>query len=281
MKRISESTKILLLLAAVFLLTVLSCNKEHDPEIFHTEGYLLRATLIQGEIVTINLYDNTQRISEVQTSLYCTKYTYNEKGYLIKRESAFDESVLFSSIAQPLNRKLMTIADSEITSYNIYSYDRNNHLSSIENYFKKDGVYQLTSVNTFEYDTNGRIGKFNYIDPESDLVKQFVTYEYDSRGNVSKSKDFSLMNSEGTPKLISESSFKYDNKNNPLRVFAQQALPGIYTNVNNIVETVSVSYEIVPGIAQNTISKSIYTYNSNGFPIKITTGNNSYEYRYE
>lgn len=92
---------------------------------------------------------------------------------------------------------------------------------------------------------------------------------------MSKSKDFSLLNSEGTPKLISESSFKYDDKNNPLRVFAQEARPGIYTNVNNIIETGSISYETVPGIEQNTTSKSIYTYNSNGFPIKITTGNDN------
>ena len=84
---------------------------------------------------------------------------------------------------------------------------------------------------------------------------------------------------EGTePKLIIEQTFKYDDKNNPFKIYQALGQPGIYTNTNNPIETNTVLYEDVPGILKFSTSQTTYEYNDKGFPISV---NGTDEYKYE
>jgi hypothetical protein len=132
-------------------------------------------------------------------------------------------------------------------------------------------------MSSSEYEGD-RIVRRNLHD-SNDAITQFHTYEYDSKGNVTNEKYYSFLFISGTePKLISEVSYKYDDKNNPFIIYKELGQPGLYTNPNNVIETNSVLYEDVPGIPKYSTSKTTYEYNDKGFPIRV---NNAEEYKYE
>ena len=105
-------------------------------------------------------------------------------------------------------------------------------------------------------------------------------YQYDNKGNVITEKYYTNFESS-SPKLIRETSFKYDNKNNPFKIFEALGIPGLYTNQNNITDVYTVFQEPTPGIATNSIGKTNYVYNTKGFPVKVITENSEYAYKYE
>ena len=133
-------------------------------------------------------------------------------------------------------------------------------------------------MSTFSYDEKNII-KRNLHD-ENDVVTQFNIYEYDNKGNVVREKYYTNIESSA-PKLIRETSFKYDNKNNPFKIFEALGIPGLYTNQNNITEVHTVFQESTPGIATSPVAKTNYLYNTKDFPVKVITDNSEYAYRYE
>jgi hypothetical protein len=195
---------------------------------------------------------------------------------VIKQEIAVDPN-LASSSYHPEKSELMTSKNSSFTGNYIYEYDPSGKLVSLKNYFKKDSQFEYTSMISLEYEGD-RIVKYN-LHNAKDSITQFHTYEYDSRGNVTNEKYYNFLFITGTePELVSEVSFKYDNKNNPFIIYKELGQPGFCTNPNNIIETNSVLYEDVPGIPKYSTSKNSYEYNDRGFPVSV---NNSEEYKYE
>jgi hypothetical protein len=204
------------------------------------------------------------------------KYIYDDNDRLIKQEIAIDPNIASSSM-HPEKSELMTSRNSAFTGNYIFEYNSVGKLVSQKNYFKKNSQFEYTSMNSLEYEGD-KIVKRNLHDSKN-AITQFYTYEYDSKGNVTKEKYYSFLFIEGTePKLISEVSFKYDDKNNPFKIYNDLGQPGLYTNTNNIVETNSVLYEDVPGIDKFSTTKTTYEYNDKGFPTKV---NNVEEYKYE
>jgi len=114
------------------------------------------------------------------------------------------------------------------------------------------------------------------------IITQFYLYEYDNNENGIKSKYYSyLFNTGLEPKLIRETSFKYDDKNNPFVIYKDLGRPGLYTNTNNIIESNSILYEDMPGIDKYSTSSTNYEYNSKGLPVKVSSENSEHEYKYE
>ena len=173
--------------------------------------------------------------------------------------------------------ELMTSQNSTFTGKYIFEYNSEGKLTTQKNYFIKNNQYEYTSMISFEYDGN-RIVKWIVHDGNNNIT-QFYTYKYDIKGNVTNEKHYSFLFNTGIePKLIMEISFRYDDKNNPFRIYKELGIPGLYTNTNNIIESNSILYEDVPGIDKYSTSKTTYEYNGKDFPIKV---NNAEEYRYE
>ena len=82
------------------------------------------------------------------------------------------------------------------------------------------------------------------------------------------------------PELVRETTYKYDDKKNPFRIFKDTGSPGLYTNMNNVIETNSTLYLDVPGIDKYTTNTTSYEYNEKGYPVKEISGTSVYEYRY-
>ncbi len=173
----------------------------------------------------------------------------------------------------------MTAENSTISSRQIFKYDENGNLSEIENYFKQDTEFELRSKQSFEY-VNGKIARRNLYN-EKGALTQFHIYEYDTKGNVKNEKYYSFLRTESTePGLISENSFKYDNKKNPFIIFNELGNPGLSTNQNNVIEVETTRHEEIIGVDKNSTSSTSYEYNRNGYPTKVVTENSEYEYKY-
>jgi YD repeat-containing protein len=269
----------LLILVIIAISLSTSCSKEPVTEVPNDTVYAIRSVFGYGKTHEKFIYNAQGKIAESQSFYFYTRFTYDPQGRIIKKETADDPDMYSSQMHE--KSELMTSENSTITGYSLFDYEQDGKLKSIKNYFKKNGTFGYTSRNSFEYDGNN-IVKW-YLHNAGNVITQFYTYEYDKNGNVIKQKQYSCLVTTGSePALISESSFKYDNKNNPFKIFKEQGQPGLFSNTNNVIESTSVS-PFGDGIISGNYSvvKTDYIYNSTGFPVRVSTADSDYEYGYE
>jgi len=265
-------------LLVVMMVTCVSCEKEEFDGVQNIEIYAIRSEVNDGKTTTKFIYNSIGKIAEKEGLYFYNRYSYNNDGRLIKLESAMDPSMLSSSFHIE-RTELMTSQNCTITGYRIFKYDQAEKLIEIKNYFKKEGDFVYTSMNSLEY--NGDLIVRRNLHNEEGTVTQFNTYEYDNNGNVEREKYYSYLFTEvSEPRIISETSYKYDNKKNPFTVFKALGNPGLYTNTNNIIETNSILHEDVPGIDKYRTGKTTYEYNQENYPVKVISENSEYEYKY-
>jgi len=272
------SSKLLVLLIIVVSIISTSCSKDPVAEVPNDTIYAIRSVVGYGKTQDKFIYNSNGKIAESQSFYFFNRFTYDQKGRLVKRETAADPDMYSSQMHE--KSELMTSENSIITGFNIFYYEQDGKLKSVMNYTLKNRTFGYTSMNSFEYDGNN-IVKWNLHNAEN-IINQFYTYEYDNNGNVINEKQYSYLVTTGSePALICETSFKYDNKNNPFKIFKELGQPGLYSNTNNIVESTSVFLFGDETISGNySIVKTNYTYNSIGFPVGVSTADSNHEYRY-
>ena len=262
-----------------FVLTLLmpSCTSEFDDIVYSTDNEHIKSISSNGTIVHRYLYDQTGKIMEENCFSYFQKYIYDKNNRLVKIESAFDRSIHSSSIIER-RTEFMTSKNSAVDNYRLYHYDEMGRLSKIENYFNETGTkFEYRSKQTFEYE-GVNITKKN-LHESNGQITQYNVYTYDKDGNISSEKYYSNLFGSGN-ELISETLYKYDNYKNPYRTLIMLGSPGLYSNINNIIETSTIRYDDIPGIDKQSSSKTIYEYNKNGYPIKEITEDSEFEYNY-
>ena len=262
----------------VFLVLAFSCTKEsgvQNGEIeYSTDNEHIKATSANDAIIHQYLYDHEGRIVEENGRYNYTRYFYDAIGRLKRAESAVDYYA--SSLYVEKNNELMTSQNSIVNRYSLYKYDKG-RLSKIENYANFTGTrFEYASMQTFEY-KGSNIAKVNLHDPTG-KVTQFHVYTYDDYGNVINEKYYS--NNVSPYELISETSYKYDNYKNPYGIFSILGSPGLFSNVNNIIETSLTRHYEVQGFDKYSNSKNIYQYDNNGYPVKVNENGNEFEYQY-
>lgn len=265
----------------LILISLTSCTKDDIDDLQNIDVYAIRFEInSNGKTTHKYSYNNIGKISEGEGLYFYQRYTYNKDGQLSKRETGIDPSKPLYSSAHLERKELLTAENSTITMRQIYSYDPNGSLIEIENYSERDGSFVYVSMNSFIYEGEQIIRK--NIHNEKDSITQFHTYEYDNRGNVQKEIHYSYLFIAGNePRKINESTFKYDNKNNPFIIYKDLGNPGLFSNTNNVIETNSTSYIATPGIDEYSTSKTSYEYNRKNYPIKVISENSVYEYKYE
>ena len=258
----------------------ISCTKEEFDGVQNIEIYAIRSVANDSKTTKMFIYNSIGKIAEEEGLYFYSRYLYDNDGHLIKLESAMDPSMLSSSSSLYIEKtELMTSQNCTFTGHRIFKYDKDEKLIEIKNYFKKEGDFVYTSMISLEYDGD-LIVRWNLHNEEGTITK-FYTYEYDNNGNVERGKHYSYLFIEGSePRIISETSYKYDNKKNPFTIFKALGNPGLYTNTNNVIETNSILHEDTPGIDKYSTSKTTYEYNQENYPVKVISENSEYEYRY-
>lgn len=270
-----KASYLFICLICSFALINISCSKYDDVEKVEFNNPFIKEIVGQGKTLSNFLYNSEGKISESQDLFFYQHFIYNSRNRLVKVENAVDLSGLSSSSTTWANKTtLMTSANSEFTHYDLFFYNLSGQLVTVENYQKKEGKFIYTSKKTLEYEGD-RIVKLNLHNSNGE-VTTYQLYTYDEKGNVKSQKYYSA-NYEGStvPRLISETTYQYDNKNNPFRIYIDKGEPGLYTNPNNIIETTSISYVEIPGLDTPSTSKTSYQYNTNGDPIKVIVDSGS------
>ena len=256
----------------IIVLTIItSCS--NDP-IVVDGSYSIKSVVANGKVIEKYVYNDKNKIVEDQSFYFCNKYLYDDIGRLIKQEIAFDPDIASSTIH--IKSELMTSQNSTFTANRIFEYNAEGKLFTQKYYVEKNVQFEYTSMVSLEY-VGDKIVKYN-LHNDQHTITQFYTYKYDNNENVLNEKQYSFLFAVGTePKLIRETSFKYDDKNNPFKIYKNLGYPGLYTNTNNIIESNSVLYEDDPSIGKFSTSTTTYEYNKIGYPIKV---NNNEEFKY-
>jgi hypothetical protein len=202
-------------------------------------------------------------------------------------------------------------------SYNIYKYDANNRLISMDLY-EDPGIYSSiweiadaaihrTEWVSPENTQKSAISSYNYQNqiPESISVLRIPSgthdmsaFQCDDKGRIVNQ----VFYSEDTPigriaysydvwgnvsreeqyangKLVSTHLYEYDKKHNPFKVFRHLLTPGINTNENNIIkETQKLAGSDDPNYITVQVIESAYEYNSLDYPV-LKDGYIRYEYK--
>ena len=266
------------LISFVLMLFMYSCTSELDNIGYDADNEHIKSVSANGAIVQNYLYNQTGEIIEDNCIIYFSKYIYDENGRLIKVESAHDQSMYSSSSFTERRTEFMTSKNSAVDHYDLYHYDNVGRLSEVEHYFLRGTDFEYISMTTFEYE-GGYIVREN-LHNSTGQITSYRVYTYDTHGNVTCKKYYYSNHIDSKYELSSETLYKYDNYNNPYRIYNILGSPGIHSNANNIIETNTIRYDDIPGIDKESSSKTTYEYNEKGYPIKEIAENGEFEYHY-
>jgi hypothetical protein len=258
--------------AGLILIFIFSgCTKD---SYFQSQNDFLKKVKYGAYIIEQISYNQNNLVSEVNSTTFYRKFSYNDDLRLIKEEIAVSPDLASSSMIPGSTHDFVDPAKTGISMYCLYEYDNNGRLATQTNYIPSDGNDKYRSKRTFEYNDNNLISK-ELLYNEVNEVTQFRTYLYDSDGNVTEENYYSniLITQGAAPEHISNTTYQYDSFSNPYRIFGQSGYPGIYTNKNNITKITTVNYNPAPGLPANTVSETAYEYNlSTGYPVRVKNG---------
>jgi hypothetical protein len=259
------------ILAAAIMLALAGCSK--DRYLPDANG-LLKKILVDGYIIEEISYNQDNLVSEVHSIYFYRRFHYNQSHKLVKEEVAVSPDLFSSSVIPGSKHEFVDPDRTGISMYHIYEYDDNGRLSVQLNNIPKTGNDELRSKRGFEYNDKDLISKILLYNSDNE-VTQFRTYLYDSNNNVIEEDYWTYLftTSGEAPEHVAKITFEYDSFHNPYKIFEQGGNPGIHTNTNNIIKTITVHYDPSPGIPAYSETTTSYEYNpETGFPVRVIDG---------
>jgi hypothetical protein len=264
----------------LFATILLSCKKE---DITHGTGSstvpyipVLSKVLVDNQSVNELVYNDTNMIWQEKTRLNLTIHHYNAKGQLITSEYYGNDDALSSdqSVSQTAMTQAawVTLASGKKIGIITYEYNDNGQLT------KSTTTHPLitcTEYSLYTYDSNNRISRQSMYWDEA--ATGYIDYTYDVKGNLASETLYSTP-STGDPVAINSTKYSFDGAPNPYRINSKLQIPGIYTNINNIVkETNTIYLPAALGSDNVTVTDNVYTYNTLGYPVS-KNGNMTFVY---
>ena len=209
------------------------CEKEPSDIIPANTDFLLSKILKDGKIYQEYIYGDNKKLIRVNyyydDSVYHFEaYKYNSEGKAVMKEYSDDY-------------------------YETFEYDESGRYIKLYLHDNDSEIYEVTE---FTYNPEGQIEKG--VRKYRDVDERYITYTYDSRGNViTRIEDVN----GGSQFTLSSSEFEYDDKNNPRYNWdlptdiIQYNNPVRYFNQNALSCMMPPNYEYQ------------YEYNSDGYPV--------------
>lgn len=264
----------------LFTSILLSCKKE---DLTHGTGSsavpdmpVLSKVLIDNQSASEFLYNDTNMIWQEKTRLDLTIHHYNSKGQLATSEFYGNDDALSNdqSVSQTAMTQAawVTQASGKKIGIIMYEYNNNGQLS------KSTSTHpSLTCVeySLYTYDYNNRITRQTMYWDE--VATGYIDYTYDTKGNLACETLYSTP-STGDPVAINSTKYSFDGAPNPYRMTSKLQVPGINSNINNIVrETNTIFIPAAIGSNNVTVTDNTYTYNTSGYPVS-KNGNMTFVY---
>jgi hypothetical protein len=264
----------------LFTAAFLSCKKDElSDTVIPVNTYvpLLSKVLIDNVSALEYTYTDSKLLSQEKSKFDFTTYQYNDKGMLVTSDYYGNDDMLSNdnNIFETAmnNKEWVTPENCKKVSSIAYEYDNEGRLSKT--------VYSIQSAGNseyseFSYDNNNRISRQTMY--WENTASGYTDYSYDEKGNLIKEMLFYLQ-TNGAAELITTTTYSFDGQPNPYRATSRLKIPGVSTNLNNIIkETNTIHMEASQGPDNEQITKNSYEYNLMGYPVS-KNDNTTYIYK--
>jgi hypothetical protein len=268
---------VIISLSLLFASLFLSCKKELPLIVENTGIPLLSKVIIDNQPSCEYLFNGANLISEVKSKIDFTRHEYNDKNQLVSTEyfvnfDLISRDALISETATRSKEWVSTDISNKCYAI-LYEYNSNELL--IKATYSRP-LAGSSEYSEFSYDVNNRISRQAIYWDNSETG--YIDYSYDGKGNLVKGILYYL-SSAGVAELSTTTQYEFDNEQNPFKSFSRLIVPGINTNLNNIVkETHTIHIKGVQGTEKVVVTQNSYEYNTEGYPI-TRNGNVRYEYK--
>jgi hypothetical protein len=263
-----------------FASAFLSCNKEelsNTGSSGNTYLPILSKVLIDNQSVNEYSYTALNLISQEKSKYDFTVNTYNDKGLLVTSEYYGNDDLLSSDLKifeTAMNKnEWVTPENGKKVSIITYEYNTNGQLLKSTYSLPSSGSSEYS---VFTYDNNNRISRQTMY--WENAATGYIDYSYDGKKNLIKEILYS-MQPNGTAELSTTTTYSFDSQLNPYKPTSRLLVPGINTNLNNIIkETYTIHLPSGQGPDKVQIYETSYVYNGMGYPV---SKNNNVTYVYK
>lgn len=254
-------------LCLLLVIISLSCIKDDLSITGKSDGSLISKVKSADKPYYEYLFNNENFIIEEKGKYNFTKFSYNDKGQMVASDYYSDEALLSNDmkvLENALNPVglIKNISASTESTVN-YEYNVNGQLLKT---VVSRSLTASSEYSEFRYDENERIVRQTLF--WDNKVLGYIDYLYDDRGNLIKETLYSI-SPAGLAELSTSTRYEFDNYKNPFRSLSTLMIPGINTNINNIIkETYTIHYKSGEGTDIVETTLNTYTYNSKGYPVR-------------
>lgn len=261
------------LLAAVI---TFSCKKE-DPFVNgNTESLFLRQIITDKTPSSEFTYNSAKLLDEEKGKFTYTVNHYNDNDQLISSE-CYVNFVVFSKdpqVSESAMSQKSWVVPTKANLGGTINYEYNNQGQLTKSLFTPATGNPQSSE--FSYDENERIVRQNLYWENSQLG--YIVYSYDTDGNLTEENLYTI-SASGSADLSTTTLYEFDAKPNPFKLISRLMVPGINTNINNIIkETQTIHLAAAQGGDITEVTTNSYKYNTNGYPV---SRNGNVEYLYQ
>jgi hypothetical protein len=253
-----------------------SCKKEGPFTDVNTPSLYLSQIVMDKTPSFEYTYNSAKFINEEKGRFTYTVNAYNEKNQLITTSYYTNYAILSSDpkvFEAAMNQKgWVAPSPSNLSGSIKYEYNDLDQLIKTT-YTPATGSPQSSQ---FAYDENERINKQNLYWENTQVG--YIEYSYNLNGNLVEENLYNI-SSAGEVELSTTTVYEHDNKPNPFKLISKLMVPGVNTNLNNVIkETQTVHMNAAQGGDIVGITESSYKYNANGYPV---SKNGNVEYIYQ
>jgi hypothetical protein len=227
---------------------------------------LLSKVLLDNQAINEYVYNDSNFISQEKSKFDLIMNNYNSNGQLTSSDFYGNDNVLSSDpqvYQAAISSTVWVTTESGVNAGSMaYTYNDKGQLT--KTIFTRPQSTS-TEYSDFTYDANNKISRQTM--SWDNTATGYIDYTYDTKGNLIKEVLYNLTLT-GAAQLITSTQYDFDSKNNPYKAASKLMLPGINTNLNNIIKTTYTIHLTTDQGSDNVqVTETAYTYNASGYPI--------------
>jgi len=227
---------------------------------------ILNKVLVDNQSAYEYAYNDSNLVTQEKGKFNYIAYHYNSKGQLTTSDFYGNDDILSTDLVvfqTALNSATLLNATSGKKGGTI-TYEYNASGLMIKSTYTRPSVTN-TEYSEFTYNSSNRISRQTmYWD---NVATGYVDYSYDAKGNLVTEALYNLPAS-GVAELSTTTQYAYDSSPNPYKATTKLLIPGINTNLNNIIkETNTIHVTATQGTDKVQVTENTYQYNGMGYPI--------------
>ncbi|HLO58448.1 MAG TPA: hypothetical protein VK179_06885 [Bacteroidales bacterium] len=252
-----------------FFILLLSCEKDavDSRKVQNSDIPLIVSEMYEEDLGWRYTYNKWNLPDEVRTKWSYQKFYYDGENRITRYDMYEDQGIYSSNwetADAALHRTTWVSPENSLKSL-VVKYEYTDDALSQK-------VYMPQSLDVSRYYIYGySTDKTGWITRETS-DDGYAEYVYDEAGNMKERRQYF------NGKLITLKKYTYDDHPNPFIVFKCTAIPGRYTNANNILTETQITYDNEGAVETELTETYSYQYNPAGYPVKRNDGV-IYEYR--